>query len=118
LTYPNYLRRHTLFFKDRSQNLTSNDFTYFKIGSNGPNQLTLDTTPNPNVTLKTRQWLMVTDSDPGVYPGMVDFFEIRSVDDSSLNSLILEISPTFISKFTPKSVYLLKDVIRVAYIGG
>ena len=121
ITYPKYIKRNILVFKDRSQVLTSNDFTYYTLNSvissaTSTNQLTLSV--NANGALKTRQWVMVTDSVSNVYPTAVDFFEISTVDDSGATTTI-EINPALPIGFGTgaKSVYLLKDVARVVYIG-
>ena len=122
ITYPKYIKRNILVFKDRSQVLTSNDFTYFEINpppgsTTSTNQLTLSV--NANGALKTRQWVMVTDSVFNAYPTAVDFFEISTVDDSGVTTTI-EINPSIPIGFGTgaRSVYLLKDVVRVVYIGN
>ena len=53
------------------------------------------------------------------YPTAVDFFEISTVDDSGATTNI-EINPALPLGFGTgaKSVYLLKDVARVVYIGN
>jgi hypothetical protein len=121
ITYPKYIKRNILVFKDRSQVLTSNDFTYYTLNpsintTTSTNQLTLSV--NANGALKTRQWVMVTDSLANDYPTAVDFFEISTVDDSGATTTI-EINPALPLGFGTgaKSVYLLKDVARVIYIG-
>lgn len=121
ITYPKYIKRNILVFKDRSQVLTSNDFTYYTLNpsintTTSTNQLTLSL--NANGALKTRQWVMVTDSLANDYPTAVDFFEISTVDDSGATTTI-EINPALPLGFGTgaKSVYLLKDVARVIYIG-
>jgi len=124
ITYPNYIKRNILVFKDRSQVITSNDFTYYPIspplGSNAiTNQFVLPA--NTNGLFKTRQWVMITDSLANAYPSAVDFFEISSVDDSGANTTI-EISPSlpssgFGTRTGAQSVYLLKDVAKVIYTG-
>jgi prepilin-type N-terminal cleavage/methylation domain-containing protein len=121
ITYPNYIKRNILVFKDRSQVLTANDFTYYALNSvisstTSTNQCTLSV--NANGALKTRQWVMVTDSVSNAYPTAVDFFEIITVDDSGATTTI-EINPALPLGFGTgaKSVYLLKDVARVVYIG-
>lgn len=117
ITNPNYIKRNILVFKDRSQVITSNDFTYFSISSFiSTNQFVLPT--NTNGLFKTRQWVMITDSLPGAYPSAVDFFEISSVDDSGPNTTI-EINPAIPLSFGSgaKSIYLLKDVAKVIYTG-
>jgi prepilin-type N-terminal cleavage/methylation domain-containing protein len=118
ITNQNYIKRNILVFKDRSQVITSNDFTYYPISSFiSTNQFTLSV--NANGALKTRQWVMITDSLPGVYPTAVDFYEISSVDDSGTYTTI-EISPSLPSTgfgTGAKSVYLLKDVAKVIYTG-
>jgi hypothetical protein len=123
-TNPNYIKRNILVFKDRSQVITSNDFTHYLISP--PQGSTTITSQfvlpiNANGLFKTRQWVMITDSLPGVYPSAVDFFEISSVDDSGANTTI-EISPSLPSSgfgtgTGPQSVYLLKDVAKVIYTG-
>ena len=118
ITYPTYIKRNILLFKDRSQVLTANDFTYYSISSaTSTNQFALSV--NANGALKTRQWLMVTDSLANAYPTAVDFFEISTVDDSGATTNI-EINPALPLGFGTgaKSVYLLKDVARVVYIGN
>ncbi len=118
ITNPNYIKRNVLVFKDRSQVLNGNDFTYYQISSaSSTNQFTLSV--NANGALKNRQWVMVTDSVSNVYPTAVDFFEISTVDDSGANTTI-EINPAIPLGFGTgaKSVYLLKDVTRVVYIGN
>ena len=118
ITYPTYIKRNILLFKDRSQVLTANDFTYYSISSaTSTNQFALSV--NANGALKTRQWLMVTDSLANAYPTAVDFFEISTVDDSGATTNI-EINPALPLGFGTgaKSVYLLKDVTRVVYIGN
>ena len=118
ITYPTYIKRNILLFKDRSQVLTANDFTYYSISSaTSTNQFALSV--NANGALKTRQWLMVTDSLANAYPTAVDFFEISTVDDSGATTTI-EINPALPLGFGTgaKSVYLLKDVARVVYIGN
>ena len=122
ITYPKYIKRNILVFKDRSQVLTSNDFTYYSLNptinfTTSTNQLTLSV--NANGALKTRQWVMVTDSPANAYPTAVDFFEISTVDDSGATTNI-EINPALPLGFGTgaKSVYLLKDVARVVYIGN
>ena len=72
--------------------------------------------------MKTRQWVMITDSLPNAYPSAVDFYEISSVDDSGTYTTI-EISPSlpstgFGTGTGAKSVYLLKDVSKVIYTGN
>jgi prepilin-type N-terminal cleavage/methylation domain-containing protein len=124
ITYPNYIKRNILVFKDRSQVITSNDFTYYPItppqGSvTITNQFVLPA--NTNGLFKTRQWVMITDSLANAYPSAVDFFEISSVDDSGANTTI-EISPSlpssgFGTRTGAQSVYLLKDVAKVIYTG-
>ena len=122
ITYPNYIKRNILVFKDRSQVITSNDFTYYPIspppGSTTiTNQFVLPT--NTNGLFKTRQWVMITDSLANAYPTAVDFYEISSVDDSGTYTTI-EISPSLPSTgfgTGAKSVYLLKDVAKVIYTG-
>lgn len=118
ITYPNYIKRNILVFKDRSQVITSNDFTYYPISSFiSTNQFTLSV--NANGVLKTRQWVMITDSLANAYPTAVDFYEISSVDDSGTYTTI-EISPSLPSTgfgTGAKSVYLLKDVAKVIYTG-
>ena len=118
ITYPTYIKRNILLFNDRSQVLTANDFTYYSISSaTSTNQFALSV--NANGALKTRQWLMVTDSLANAYPTAVDFFEISTVDDSGATTNI-EINPALPLGFGTgaKSVYLLKDVARVVYIGN
>ena len=122
ITYPNYIKRNILVFKDRSQVLTSNDFTYYTLNSvvssaTSTNQFTLSV--NANGALKTRQWVMVTDSVSNIYPTAVDFFEISTADDSGATTTI-EINPALPLGFGTgaRSVYLLKDVARVVYIGN
>ena len=119
ITYPNYIKRNILVFKDRSQVITSNDFTYYPISSFiSTNQFTLSV--NANGVLKTRQWVMITDSLANAYPTAVDFYEISSVDDSGTYTTI-EISPSLPSTgfgTGAKSVYLLKDVAKVIYTGN
>ena len=125
ITYPNYIKRNILVFKDRSQVITSNDFTYYPIspppGSTTiTNQFVLPT--NTNGLFKTRQWVMITDSLANAYPTAVDFYEISSVDDSGTYTTI-EISPSlpstgFGTGTGAKSVYLLKDVSKVIYTGN
>lgn len=122
VTYPNYIKRNILLFKDRSQVLTANDFTYYTLNSvissaTSTNQFTLSV--NANGALKTRQWVMVTDSVSNAYPTAVDFFEIITVDDSGATTTI-EINPALPLGFGTgaRSVYLLKDVARVVYIGN
>ena len=118
ITNPNYIKRNILVFKDRSQVITSNDFTYYPISSVvSANQFLLPV--NANGIFKTRQWVMITDSLPAVYPTAVDFFEVRTVDESS-GAPLIEISPSLPSTgfgAGPKSVYLLKDVAKVIYSG-
>jgi len=124
ITYPNYIKRNILVFKDRSQVITSNDNTYYPIvpplGSTTiTNQFVLPT--NTNGAFKTRQWVMITDSLPNAYPTAVDFYEISTVDESGAAPLI-EISPSlpstgFGTGTGAKSVYLLKDVAKVIYTG-
>ena len=117
ITYPTYIKRNILLFKDRSQVLTANDFTYYSISSaTSTNQFALSV--NANGALKTRQWLMVTDSLANAYPTAVDFFEISTVDDSGATTNI-EINPALPLGFGTgaKSVYLLKDVAKVIYTG-
>ena len=123
-TNPNYIKRNILVFKDRSQVITSNDFTYYPISP--PQGSTTITSQfvlpgNANGLFKTRQWVMITDSLPGAYPSAVDFFEIISVDDSGTYTTI-EISPSLPSSgfgtgTGAQSVYLLKDVAKVIYTG-
>ena len=118
ITNQNYIKRNILVFKDRSQVITSNDFTYYSISSAiSTNQFTLSV--NSNGVLKTRQWVMITDSLANAYPTAVDFYEISSVDDSGTYTTI-EISPSLPSTgfgTGAKSVYLLKDVAKVIYTG-
>jgi len=118
ITNQNYIKRNILVFKDRSQVITSNDFTYYQISSFiSTNQFTLSV--NSNGVLKTRQWVMITDSLANAYPTAVDFYEISSVDDSGTYTTI-EISPSLPSTgfgTGAKSVYLLKDVAKVIYTG-
>ena len=118
ITNQNYIKRNILVFKDRSQVITSNDFTYYPISSFiSTNQFTLSV--NANGVLKTRQWVMITDSLANAYPTAVDFYEISSVDDSGTYTTI-EISPSLPSTgfgTGAKSVYLLKDVAKVIYTG-
>ena len=118
ITNQNYIKRNILVFKDRSQVITSNDLTYYQISSFiSTNQFTLSV--NSNGVLKTRQWVMITDSLPNAYPSAVDFYEISSVDDSGTYTTI-EISPSLPSTgfgTGAKSVYLLKDVAKVIYTG-
>ena len=81
------------------------------------NQFTLSV--NANGALKTRQWVMITDSLANAYPTAVDFFEISTADDSGAKTTI-EISPSLPSTgfgTGAKSVYLLKDVAKVIYTG-
>ena len=115
VTYPNYIRKNILLFKDRSQSLSVNDFTYFNASPLSANQLTV--AANANVSFKTRQWIMVTDSLPNIYPTNVDFLEIQSVDESVSGFVTLEVNPA-INFNNLKSIYLLKDVVRVALIGS
>ena len=118
ITNQNYIKRNILVFKDRSQVITSNDFTYYPISSFiSTNQFTLSV--NANGALKTRQWVMITDSLANAYPTAVDFFEISTADDSGAKTTI-EISPSLPSTgfgTGAKSVYLLKDVAKVIYTG-
>ena len=118
ITNQNYIKRNILVFKDRSQVITSNDLTYYPISSFiSTNQFTLSV--NANGVLKTRQWMMITDSLANAYPSAVDFYEISSVDDSGTYTTI-EISPSLPSTgfgTGAKSVYLLKDVAKVIYTG-
>ena len=118
ITNQNYIKRNILVFKDRSQVITSNDLTYYRISSFiSTNQFSLSV--NANGVLKTRQWVMITDSLANAYPSAVDFFEISSVDDSGTYTTI-EISPSLPSTgfgTGAKSVYLLKDVAKVIYTG-
>jgi prepilin-type N-terminal cleavage/methylation domain-containing protein len=117
ISYPSYVRKQILLFKDRSQSLSANDFSYFDIPVSNVAPVTQFTISNPgNIPMKTRQWIMVTNSLPVAYPTALDFFEIQSVDDSSAGALTLEISQSL--NFSGKSVYLLKDVVRVALIGS
>lgn len=115
VTYPNYIRKNILLFKDRSQSLSVNDFTYFNASPVSSNQVTV--AANPNVSFKTRQWIMVTDSLPNIYPTNVDFLEVQSVDESVAGFVTLDVNPA-INFNNLKSVYLLKDVVRVALIGS
>ena len=118
ISNPNYIKRNLIVFKDRSQVITSNDFTYYPISSVvSANQFLLPV--NANGIFKTRQWVMITDSLPAVYPTAVDFFEVRTVDESS-GAPLIEISPSQPSTgfgAGAKSVYLLKDVAKVIYSG-
>ena len=118
ITNQNYIKRNILVFKDRSQVITSNDFTYYPISSFiSTNQFTLSV--NANGALKTRQWVMITDSLANAYPTAVDFFEISTADDSGAKTTI-EISPSLPSTgfgTGAKSVYLVKDVAKVIYTG-
>lgn len=124
ISNPNYIKRNLLVFKDRSQVITSNDFTYYPISSVvSANQFLLPV--NANGIFKTRQWVMVTDKVfiptnlVNSYPSAVDFFEVRTVDESS-GAPLIEISPSLPSTgfgAGPKSVYLLKDVAKVIYSG-
>lgn len=118
ISSPKYIKRNILVFKDRSQVITPNDFAYYPISSVvSANQFLLPV--NANGIFKTRQWVMVTDSLPAVYPTAVDFFEVRTVDESS-GAPLIEISPSLPSTgfgAGPKSVYLLKDVAKVIYSG-
>ena len=118
ITNQNYIKRNILVFKDRSQVITSNDFTYYPISSFiSTNQFTLSV--NANGALKTRQWVMITDSLANAYPTAVDFFEISTADDSGAKTTI-EIIPSLPSTgfgTGAKSVYLLKDVAKVIYTG-
>lgn len=127
LTYPNYIRKHLMLFKDRSQTISASDFAYFDVPGTvvnpNPTQVNeLILTANPAVNLRTRQWLMITDSTPAspsafpAYPVNVDFFEVQSVDETSAGFVKIEVRPNII--FNAKSVYLLKDVVRVALIGS
>jgi len=119
ITFPSYIKRNILVFKDRSQVITPNDFTYYPISSiASTNQFALPA--NANGAFKTRQWVMVTDSLANAYPTAVDFYEIITVDESG-GSPLIEISPSLPSTgfgTGAKSVYLLKDVARVVYIGN
>lgn len=124
ISNPNYIKRNLIVFKDRSQVITSNDFTYYPISSVvSANQFLLPV--NANGIFKTRQWVMVTDKVfiptnlVNSYPSAVDFFEVRTVDESS-GAPLIEISPSLPSTgfgAGPKSVYLLKDVAKVIYSG-
>lgn len=122
ISNPNYIKRNLIVFKDRSQVITSNDFTYYPISSVvSANQFLLPV--NANGIFKIRQWVMVTDSNNPLtdYPTAVDFFEIRTVDESS-GAPLIEISPSlpstgFGTGTGAKSVYLLKDVAKVIYSG-
>lgn len=115
ISSPGYFKRNILVFKDRSQSLSASEFSWLSVaGVTSSNQIQV--TKNPAVTLKSRQWVMVTDSLPTAYPTAVDFLEIRSVDDSAATTIDLELSPAL--TFTPQSLYLLKDVARVALIGS
>ena len=127
LTYQNYIRKHLLLFKDRSQTISANDLTYFDVPGAvlNPNPLPISElilTASPTVSLRARQWLLITDSTPNLpsafpaYPVNLDFFEIQSVDETSAGFVKIEVRPNII--FNAKSVYLLKDVVRVALIGS
>lgn len=122
ITYPTYIKRNVLVYKDRSQVITANDFTYYTLNpaiSSAISANQFDLSVNANGALKTRQWVMVTDSLANAYPTAVDFFEISTVDDSGVTTRI-EITPSIPIGFGngAKSVYLLKDVARVVYIGN
>ncbi len=119
ISNPNYIKRNMLVFKDRSQVVTANDFAYYSINSAFSTNNQLNFTVNANGALKTRQWVMITDSFVNAYPTAVDFFEINTVDDSGTTTTI-EITPSLPSTgfgAGAKSVYLLKDVAKVIYSG-
>jgi prepilin-type N-terminal cleavage/methylation domain-containing protein len=120
LTYPNYAKRNILLFKDRSQTLAQggDSMVYFPLtAANVSGSNLIQVAANSNVPLKTKQWVMVTDKLPtGGYPTAVDFYEIRSVDDTSGTNVDLELGYPVL--FSAGSVYLLKDVVRVALVGS
>ena len=120
LTYPNYAKRNILLFKDRSQTLAQggDSMVYFPLTAvNASGSNLIQVAANSNFPLKTKQWIMVTDKLPsGGYPTAVDFYEIRSVDDTSGTNVDLELGYPVL--FSVGSVYLLKDVVRVALVGS
>lgn len=112
MSAPGYVKRYMLVFKDRSQALNVNDFAYLPVIGSVGNELQLNVPTN--VSLKSRNWLLLTDlAMPALSnPGDVSFVEIRSVGENGLIEL------GSIPPFSPKSAYLLKDVARVAYTGS
>jgi len=123
---PNFTRRYALVFKDRS--LLDNDKG--QPDHKDRYEVTSDFQTSPSSILitgaaagafSTRQWLMVTVEDSSILPVTsrpaprhVRFVEIRSINETG-GQTYLEISPPLIQDVN--SVYRLRDVLWVAYLG-
>jgi len=129
---PNFTRRYALVFKDRR--LSDNDKG--QPDHRDRYEVTSDFQTSPSSilitgaaagTFSTRKWLMVTVEDSSIFPVTirppprhVRFVEIRSINEvtnptSGGVDTYLEISPPLIQDVN--SVYRLRDVLWVAYLG-
>ena len=125
---PNLTRRYALVYKNRDISKPnpdqSNRYDVSSDFQTSPSSIVVSGAASG--TFATRQWLMVTVEDTSIMPVTnrpsprhVRFVEIRSVNEVNLSSggvdTYLEVSPPLIQDVN--SVYHLRDVLWVAYLG-
>lgn len=124
---PNLTRRYALVFKDRDVSKPNPDhlnrYDIISDFQNSPSSILIKGAASG--AFSTRQWLMVTVEDLSITPVTsrppprhVRFVEIRSINELPITGGVdtyLEISPPLIQDVN--SVYHLRDVLWVAYLG-